>query len=101
MPAYSVYHAVSPTFDESVSFHGPIDERYERVAVVLADSLDEVYGRTQNIDKPWLQNPGVLSSEMQARSTSVGDVLMVTENGSRDAYRVAPMGFTKLDWRQL
>ena len=101
MPAYSVYHAVSPTFDESVPFHGPIDERYERVAVVLADNLDEVFGRTQNISQSWLKNPGVLSSETAARSTSVGDVLMVTEDGSRNAYRVASVGFTKLDWRQL
>jgi len=55
-------------------------------------SLAEVYRLTQYLDTEWWNNPGV-TAWIQARSTSIGDVL----SDGQTLWAVAPSGFEKLD----
>lgn len=66
-----VWHAKLPTFGlTQQSF--PAD--YQLVATVEAKNLDDVFEKTNHIDREWWLNEGV-TAHMQTRSTSVGDVI--------------------------
>jgi len=58
-------------------------EEYEPVAAVEADSIDEVFEKTNHITQNWENNKGVIALHTfgkQHRSTSVGDVVVDDSN---------------------
>jgi hypothetical protein len=65
---------------------------YQEVALVDVDDLEEVYLKTQHLEKPWWLSPSVSVVNL-SRSTSVGDVIQ-DENGT--LWVVAAIGFVKL-----
>ena len=72
---------------------------YDYVATINETDLDDVYAQTQNIDQSWLKvaNIGYLAADFDkgARSTSVGDILLLSnEDGKTEAWIVAGCGFT-------
>jgi hypothetical protein len=103
-----VFHAKTNFFRTSVVYNSDLaarkyiaeqfKTRYEEVAEVDVDVpggrtttgiLDEAFGRTQNIDHPWVMNEGVSSSATHKRSSSVGDVFLFDNR----YYIVAQFGF--------
>ncbi len=75
---------------------------YKRVAHVAADSLDHAYASTQHAFDAWQNNVNVNAFDNEARSTSVGDLLLKETplaNGDShyELYAVAPFGFDKID----
>lgn len=70
--------------------------KYEFVALVYADNLDEVFRSTNNIDSAWVDNPNVMPvSDVEGfRSTSIGDVIVEMSTGT--AYIVESVGFREL-----
>ena len=79
---FKVYHHKNPTFGfgETPEFN---DENFEVVAAVECDpeNYGDVFRLTNHIDCAWWENPEVTCIK-QARSTSVGDVI-VSEDGIR------------------
>jgi hypothetical protein len=78
-----------------VDGYKPIKENYKLVAEVETDSLGNVFGLTNHIDKSWQENEGVNAFVNKARSTSVGD-LVEDENGK--LWMVASIGFEEVEW---
>lgn len=71
------------------------ETRYRLVALVQAASLEEVYRLTNHLDRDWRENAAVKAVAVPPpRSTSVGDVIVHTEDGQ--AWLVQPTGFTSL-----
>jgi len=68
-------------------------ENYERTATVNANSLDQVYAKTQHLHRPWWENPGVTAFGIAARSTSIGDIVQDREG---QLWVVVDFGFEKL-----
>jgi hypothetical protein len=66
---------------------------YTQVATVDAETLDDVFERTNHIDQPWETNPGVTLLGGRARSTSVGDVV-VDQDGQ--AWLCASAGWERI-----
>lgn len=93
---YEVYHA--NTRDTRFE-HNPDgwmnrkDGDYVHVATVDADGLGAVYEKTNHIESDWQQNRGVMPIGNRNRSTSVGDVIIDTND---KAHMVAPYGFTEI-----
>lgn len=67
--------------------------RYELVAEVDCDDLDDAYRLTNSIDEYWGENEGVTDLTDGCRSTSVGDIL---ETSTGYKYVVANFGFESL-----
>ena len=101
-----VYHDRNPTFGlEEIAGElpdlglkekqkRPVDpKRFELVAYVRIDSVDEAYRLTNSIDCPWWENDGVKAIK-QARSTSVGDII-VSPDGV--AFLCKVMGWEELE----
>jgi len=65
---------------------------YQEVAHVEAESLEEVYLKTQHLERAWHLNQGVKAIQI-SRSTSVGDVIQ-DEKGT--FWAVAAAGFVRL-----
>lgn len=63
-------------------------------ARVDTDSLDVAFELTNHIDKPWFDNDKVTCLNRKARSTSVGDFMMM-EDGT--IYIVEGIGFRKIE----
>lgn len=63
---------------------------YVKVADLMADDLDEVFEKTNHIDRSWTENEGIVWNADRVRSTSVGDII-VAEDQKR--FFVAGMGF--------
>jgi len=91
---FTVYHAKNPTF--GFGKEQPFPEAYKKVALVEADSIDDVFRITNHIDSDWRDNPEVKEHNLfeKDRSTSVGDVV-VDENGVR--FYCAPVGWTEME----
>jgi len=71
-------------------------EDYDLVARVDSNDLDEGYRLTNHIAGPWYSNPEVEVLH-RSRSTSMGDVIVVSAPGIDDReYRVARIGFELL-----
>jgi hypothetical protein len=91
---FTVLHAQSR--DTRFEFHPPnwTERRddYLAVAHVEAETLDEVYERTNTIDVPWMEKSGVTALRA-SRSTSVGDII-IEEGGTE--WMVASFGFSEL-----
>lgn len=76
---YNIYHAEHPTFDES--FEG--NRIY--VGSVEANSLEQAYAKSQNIEWPW-------NIDKPCRSTSIGDVIQCEDQ----FHMVAGVGFIQV-----
>ncbi len=68
---------------------------YQLVAHVHAGDLEQVFALTNHGDQDWAKNDGVQSVADDARSTSVGDVIVDPEGRP---HRVEPMGFEEIRW---
>lgn len=75
---------------------------YQTVAIVEADDLGGAFTVSNTIDRPWIENDGVVhhfAEEMpygcRRRSTSVGDIIvfLARDGGSPSVHKVAPHGF--------
>lgn len=61
---------------------------YDLVAVVEAADIEQVYGLTNHIDKPWWENQDV-EVKLRSRSTSIGDVI----SSDNKKYRCVSVGW--------
>jgi hypothetical protein len=95
MKKFTVYHAkkMPRIFGNYPDFNM---DNYEDVATVEAIDADDVFNLTNHIDHDWTTNPEVLSCNASCRSTSVGDVIVDTENGK--AWRCVPHGWETIGW---
>jgi hypothetical protein len=89
-----VFHAVDPTFgwgDEDPKW----PDEYSLVATVDSDDVDKVYELTNTIDSYWWKNAGVTPEFIGegCRSTSVGDVIKMTDN---KLFRCESIGWKEL-----
>jgi hypothetical protein len=71
--------------------------RYQEVAHVEAENMEEVYIKTQHQETAWWHNRGVQAKQM-SRSTSVGDVIQDEQN---ELWAVAATGFVKIAEQEL
>ena len=92
---YSVYHKNKSDFlSNDVLDWDKEKGRFTLVAVVSADSLDEVFYFTNHVDQDWTTWENVnMHVEGRVRSTSVGDV--VVDNDGQP-WLCAQAGWTKL-----
>lgn len=88
---FDIYHIKKTNF---VAKKMP-EVSYAKVGIVEAESLDDAYNKTQNIESSWLQNPDVSSPLTQCRSTSVGDIIFSQEE--KQGYMVMQIGFKKVN----
>jgi len=89
---YTVFHAKQPSFGFGV--HPEFTQKdFKAVAVVEAQSVDDVFRITNHIDDSWTKNPEVIRYVGQPRSTSVGDVV-VDQSGT--ACRCEMAGWSKI-----
>lgn len=77
-------------------------KEYRLVARLETNDLEEVFYLTNHIDHSWYENDGILWCEKDARSTSVGDVVVVDYGNDRDCglkkvYMCASSGWEELD----
>lgn len=100
---FTVYHRTNPDFrsptlirpDEPVAVEL---HQYAQVATVEAGSLEEVFQKTQNLERDWVTNPGVTTDLGHCiRSTSVGDLVHgeAALSGYAGWWLVADIGFAR------
>lgn len=80
MAQYHIYQANNPTFDQTIK------QFRQYAGVVEADTLNEAYALSQNVDEPW-------NKYKPCRSTSVGDVIQAPDG----FHLVCNVGFCKID----
>ena len=82
MPLYNIFHCINPTFSED------FDQLRDFEGVVEADSLEDAYLKTQNLDEyGW-------NGSNESRSTSVGD--LIQEQASGELFMVMGFGFKSM-----
>jgi hypothetical protein len=87
-----IYPGLVPSNQDPIPFYDlNWPDSYLEVAQVEANSLEEVYVKTQHQENVWWHNKGVAAIQM-SRSTAIGDILR-DENG--DLWVVAASGFVK------
>jgi len=95
-----VYHAKEPNFGFKLA-HFPDPKWPDEFTLVAEinsprnnpfDALDDAYFLTNSIDKPWWEHKSVHAVVDRARSTSVGDVIIV----DKIPYKVTMVGFEKI-----
>lgn len=81
-------HVASVTVDDA-----ELDDRGKRLRV--EGVLELVYFKTQNIDRPWLEQPGVTPDEnvLTARSSMMGDLFVHDGPAEKRIYEVEGIGF--------
>ena len=109
MAKSKVYHDRKPSFglDRILSastlektgllppFEGDLSDRFELVALVDSNSLEEIFRLTNHIDHPWPGNEEVeVVNGANHRSTSVGDLVQL---GTGDWYLCEMVGWKKVD----
>lgn len=94
MKTYKIHHLKAVNGDaRDVRFDGSKDnaeaiarllenDGYELVATMKAESLDDVFARSQNVDSAWIAAEGVhgmmaVLKRGGCRSTSIGDIIEV------------------------
>lgn len=87
-----VYHAIKPTFGLPQLPEPQFPADYELVAELDSNDIDEAFRLTNHIDQPWYENQGVKALK-KARSTSVGDVIVIPTG----TFRCATIGWEKLN----
>ena len=85
---WRVFHAVVSAATARVRWLN-----FTAVAEVQAETLEEVFERTQHIRSDWAQNEGVRPLTEGRRSTSVGDVVIAPDGV---AYRCDPVGWSRI-----
>ena len=70
---------------------------FETVAIVATESEDHAFRLTNHIDGPWWENQMVVRYSPDARSTSVGDVMMMLELDGVRFLRCAAAGWEEMD----
>ena len=105
MPKYLVFHDKNPSFflDDDAKVNGayPVtDLHYNKIAIVQAADLIELFYKTNHVDHNWTENEGVEllpeARELSVRSTSVGDLVLNLE--TMELLICAPIGWEKADW---
>ena len=103
MPKYLIFHDKNPNFwlDDDAKVNGayPVcDLHFNKVAIVEAADLGELFYKTNHVDHDWTTNDGVeiLDRELSIRSTSVGDVVLNLE--TMELLICAPIGWEKAEW---
>tara|TARA_Y100000310_G_C20644764_1_gene795948 strand:- start:587 stop:907 length:321 start_codon:yes stop_codon:yes gene_type:complete len=91
-----VCHARTPNFMSVETGHPqpPWPQDFDVVALVSTDDMDRAFEATNHIDHPWQENKDVCPFFAKARSTSVGDVLLLQDGR---AMRVAGIGFSEVE----
>jgi hypothetical protein len=89
MHTFRVFHVNKP-FNGRVP-EWPVD--YHLVAEVQATSPQAAFARTQSHDRHWSLQPGVACHAPDARSTSIGDVVVGPDG---KAHRCKPVGWLEL-----
>lgn len=98
MGRYMVCHDTTPSFRVDMARVKKFFMSFDKVAIVEAENIDEVYRLTNHIDRAWQENPEVVWGRKLARSTSVGDVIL--DYGKDEAWVCDRVGWTKvLGWR--
>lgn len=75
----TVYHDKRPHFGfffTQVDSNRTWPQDFTPVAELATDDLDEIFRLTNSIGQPWTQNTGVRCLLPNARSTSVGDMVV-------------------------
>jgi len=76
---WNIYHCVNPTFSED------IDQERTYEGSINAESLQDAYMKTQNLDEEgW-------NGDMESRSTSVGD--FIQNDDTDEIFMVMDFGF--------
>lgn len=88
---HQLFHATKPTIPAISAPSWPAD--YRLVAEVEAPSIEAVFRLTNSHDRHWSLRPGVACFAPNARSTSVGDVV-VTPGGR--VFRCESRGWQEL-----
>jgi len=86
-----VFHAKAPNFGRS---DPDFPEEYEKVATVDTNDIEIAYMQTNNITQSWVKNKDVTAFVTEARSTSVGDVVL--DNEGR-LHRCSNMGWEEIE----
>jgi hypothetical protein len=89
---FQVFHKKETHFEADRGPFVPMD--FEMVAEVEAADLEQVFEKTNHIDRPWQKNEGVFALTDCARSTSVGDVVVDPE--AAKAWVVDFCGFAEI-----
>jgi len=113
----TVYHAKNPNFGyEAIAPNPEYPKDFTVVASILGELieakddesiLDYMFRWTNHVEEDWtkvfhramrglLKDDGCMVAT-SARSTSVGDVIRITENDEERVYVVAKFGFDKLE----
>ena len=93
-----VYHQIETNFlpmDIGRISNEEFHKRYQLVATIDTECLDQAYAETQNLNQEWWKNESVMFSIPNRRSTSVNDILVVNYDHSK-AYKVDFAGFEKI-----
>ena len=92
MTTATVYHEIAPRF--GMGAPAPFDAKHYRpVATLQTADLGEVFRLTNSIDAPWYSSREVRSLVGPARSTSVGDIVVLTDESGQRAYRCGMVGW--------
>jgi len=90
-----LYHNhIDSTYGDS---EGPDFEEYKAVALVDAESIDNVFRATNHIEEDWTYNDEIVALPQGhgQRSTSVGDI--VTDLSTNISYRCASVGWDEIE----
>jgi hypothetical protein len=93
----TVYHESTPRF--GVGKPAPFDAKhYQPVASIETGDLETAFRLTNSIDAPWYDSPevSVLAPSRGVRSTSVGDVVVLTDERGQRAFRCDMVGWTQI-----
>ncbi|KKM24414.1 hypothetical protein LCGC14_1605360 [marine sediment metagenome] len=95
-----VYHKMNPNFQEAKQ----IDmSQFELVAAIdyenpaPGDILDRAFALTTHTDAAWTENEKIWVYKEDARSTSIGDMIIFTSMH----IQIAPGGFRLTEWNQV
>jgi hypothetical protein len=94
---YDVFHAKRDRATFMGHNHPNFPEDYDQVATVMSETLGDVFRITNHIDHAWYDNVEVVVANREARSTSVGDVVLEVEGGAY--YRVEMVGWKKIGFK--
>jgi len=95
MTTATVYHAMNPNFGMGAPL--PLDAAHYRVVAILQTaSLEEAFRLTNSIDAAWYENPEVRALVGPTRSTSVGDVVVLSDETGSRAFRCDLVGWAQI-----
>lgn len=101
MTEYLIFHHKNPIFFLPESQNGAypvMESEFNKIAIVEAADLSELFTKTNHIDHDWTTNEGVnlFPDITQVRSTSVGDLVLNMD--TMELLICAPIGWEKAEW---